>query len=138
MTDPIDCQGFRGPHRHGSWLSFQPRAKTQNTRGPKAPLRQQLLASASTTTLHAQQKQCNATRRKQPKRLGTVEDLARRWHVSPKTIRNNLSSGRLILGTKILGRIRFDIDEIIEYEKQHRIANRTRKDNAEDMRGGDR
>jgi hypothetical protein len=57
---------------------------------------------------------------KPPRRLLTVDDLARRWRVSPKTIRNNLSSGRLILGTKILGRTLFDLGEVIAYEKQHR------------------
>jgi hypothetical protein len=64
--------------------------------------------------------------RKPPKRLLTVDDLARRWRMSPKTIRNNLSSGRLILGTKILGRTLFDLDEVIAYEKQQRIANKRR------------
>lgn len=62
--------------------------------------------------------------RKPPKRLLTVDDLARRWRLSPKTIRNNLSSGRLILGTKILGRTRFDLEEVIAYEEQNRIANK--------------
>ncbi len=76
-----------------------------------------------------------AARRKLPTRLGTVEDLARRWRMSPKTITNNLSSGRLKLGTRILGHVRFDIKEVIEYEKQHRVANRTRKDNAESKHG---
>lgn len=77
----------------------------------------------------------HAARRKLPTRLGTVEDLARRWRMSPKTITNNLSSGRLKLGTRILGHVRFDIKEMVEYEKQQRIAVRTRKDNVERTRG---
>lgn len=66
-----------------------------------------------------------AEHRKRRKRFSTVNDLARRWNISPKTIRNNLSSGRLQLGTKILGRIRFDIREVVAYEKMRGIAKRT-------------
>jgi hypothetical protein len=59
-------------------------------------------------------------------KLGTVEDLARRWRCSPKTIRNRLSSGELVLGTKVFGRVLFDLDEVVAYETDHRIAARTK------------
>lgn len=69
-------------------------------------------------------------------RLGTIHDLARRWQVAPKTIRNWLSSGQLQLGIKVCGQLRFDIQEVIEYERQHCIAN-SKKSNADATRGGD-
>jgi hypothetical protein len=75
-------------------------------------------------------------KREKTKILGTVEDLARRWRCSPKTIRNNISSGRLKLGTKILGRRRFDIEEVLEYERENRIAAKDARAPTTPRRGG--
>ena len=69
-------------------------------------------------------------------KLGTVDDLAKRWSLRPKTIRNNLSSGRLKLGSKILGRHRFDIEEVRAYESENRIAAKDAVAPVKPIRGG--
>jgi hypothetical protein len=63
---------------------------------------------------------------KKAKRLGTVDDLAKRWRCAIKTIRNKLSSGELddLPRIKIFGRVRFDLNDVVEYEHRHRIAKR--------------
>ena len=117
------------------------------------PLVDGLAASVAIPPSHAQQKKNmslkdtgssaktnglrTVTRPKHPKKLGTVEDLARRWRMSPKTIANNLSSGRLKLGTKNSWPHPFDITEVLQYERANRTTNRTRKNNAETTSGGD-
>jgi hypothetical protein len=78
----------------------------------------------------------NSPPRKGFRKLGTVEDLAKRWSLSPKTIRNNLSSGRLKLGSKILGRHRFDIEEVRAYERENQIADKDAPTQGKPRHGG--
>lgn len=138
MTDPIDCtEPSKLPH-HGKRPTVRSTPKNHGAGKPLPPLKKQLTASAATTVSHAEQKQCNTNRNKRSRRLGTVEDLARRWKLAPKTLSNNLSSGRLKLGTRVLGHVRFDIAEVLEYERANRISNRKCKDKPETKGGGDK
>ena len=52
-----------------------------------------------------------------------VNELAKRWRRSPKTIKNNLSSGKLKLRhQKIMGKTLFHMDDVLAYEKLHSIG----------------
>jgi len=61
-----------------------------------------------------------------PSQLRTVDDLAERWRVARKTLRNKLSSGELddLPRIKIFGRVRFSLDDIVAYERTHRVSKR--------------
>lgn len=55
-------------------------------------------------------------------KLLTVGDLAKRWNVAAKTIRNNLCNKKLKLGTKVFGHsLRFSVDEILKHERENRF-----------------
>jgi hypothetical protein len=51
----------------------------------------------------------------------TDEELAARWHVSPKTLRNARVAGRLIGFVKIGRSIRYRLSEVIAFEEQNSV-----------------
>jgi len=51
--------------------------------------------------------------------LLTDEELAARWHVSPKTLRNARVAGRLVGFIKIGRSVRYRMSEVIAFEEQN-------------------
>ena len=61
-----------------------------------------------------------AVQRNKLAKLLTLDELAKRWSMSPKTIRNHISQGKLPIGTKPAGRWLFSIGEVLSLEKERR------------------
>jgi Helix-turn-helix domain len=51
----------------------------------------------------------------------TDEELAARWRISPKTLRNARVTGRLIGHVKIGRSVRYRLSEVIAYELQNSV-----------------
>ena len=51
--------------------------------------------------------------------LLTDEELAARWHVSPKTLRNARVAGRLVGFVKIGRCVRYRLSEVIAFEERN-------------------
>jgi hypothetical protein len=51
----------------------------------------------------------------------TDEELAARWNVSPKTLRNARVAGRLIRFVKIGRSVRYRLSEVIAYEARNSV-----------------
>ena len=51
----------------------------------------------------------------------TEEELAARWRISPKTLRNARVSGRLLGFIKISHLVRYRLSEVIAFEEEHSL-----------------
>jgi hypothetical protein len=51
----------------------------------------------------------------------TEEELAARWNLSAKTLRNSRVAGRLIAFVKIGRSVRYKLSEVIAFEKQNSV-----------------
>jgi len=55
----------------------------------------------------------------------TDEELAARWQVSPKTLRNARVAGRLLGFVKIGRSVRYRLSEVIAFEEQNSVRSTT-------------
>jgi hypothetical protein len=51
----------------------------------------------------------------------TEEELAARWQLAPKTLRNARIAGRLVSFVKIGGCVRYRLSEVIAFEEEHSV-----------------
>jgi predicted site-specific integrase-resolvase len=52
----------------------------------------------------------------------SIDDLAKRWALEPKTIRNWLGKSKIPFATKIGGVWRFPLDRVEKYESEQMVS----------------